>query len=92
MINFIKVEGKYYGDIILFALSTCGWCKKTKKFLEKNNVAFWYVYVDKLDGSELEECLQLQKQFSAREDPMVTIGENDCIVGYNIDKLNSILG
>lgn len=66
--------------------------KKTKKFLDNNNVAFSYVYVDKLDGSELEDCLQLKKQFNAREAyPMVTIGENDCIVGYNIDKLNNIL-
>ncbi|MFQ5905703.1 MAG: glutaredoxin family protein [bacterium] len=42
------VEGKKKGDVLLYALSTCGWCRKTKRLLEKLRVEYDYVYVDLL--------------------------------------------
>ncbi len=93
MINYTKVTGKNYGDIKLYALSTCGWCKKTKKFLDDNEVEYSYVYVDKITGPELEECLEVQKSYSSEESyPMVTIGTNDCIIGYDRARLEKIIG
>lgn len=93
MINYTKVEGKNYGDIKLYALSTCGWCKKTKQFLDDNGVAYSFVYVDKIDGQELQETLEVQKTYSSEEAyPMVTIGANECIVGYDRNKLEKIIG
>jgi len=92
MINYTKVDGNNYGDIKLFALSTCGWCKKTKKFLEDNNIAFSYVYVDKLTGDDLNECLEVQKKYNKEEAyPMVAIDEDSCILGYNKAKLEKIM-
>ncbi len=29
------VPGKNEGKFMLYALSTCGWCRKTKSFLDK---------------------------------------------------------
>lgn len=93
MINYTKVAGKNFGDIKLYALSTCGWCKKTKQFLDENGIEYSYVYVDKIDGEELDECLSVQKIYSSEEAyPMVTIGANECIVGYDREKLEKILG
>ena len=34
------VNGENKGDILLFALSTCGWCKKTREHLEKLNLEY----------------------------------------------------
>jgi len=31
--KMVHVEGKNAGQIILYALSTCGWCKKTRELL-----------------------------------------------------------
>jgi len=46
------VNGKDKGNVELYALSTCVWCKMTKALLEKMDVGFDYVYVDQLQGDE----------------------------------------
>jgi glutaredoxin len=56
MIDFKKVDGKDVGDIKMFALSTCGWCKKTKAFLSDHGIAYSYVDVDLLEGGEMDEA------------------------------------
>ena len=33
--NFKHVKGENKGNIVLFALSTCGWCNKTRKLIEE---------------------------------------------------------
>lgn len=44
------------GKVIMYGLSTCVWCKKTKKLLTDLGVDFDYVYVDRLEGKEEEEA------------------------------------
>ena len=52
--DFIKkVDGKKGKKIILFALSTCGWCDKTKALLNKLGVEYGYVDVDLLQNRDL---------------------------------------
>lgn len=92
MIEFTKVEGKDLGDIRLFALSTCVWCKKTKKYLEAHKVAFSYVYVDLLSDEDIKLCLEEQMKYSPEESyPLVAIGKSDCIVGYDKEKLDKLV-
>ena len=45
-LNFEHVKGVNKGDIKLYALSTCGWCGKTKELLNDLGVEFNYIYVD----------------------------------------------
>ncbi len=92
MIEFTKVEGKDYGNIRVFALSTCVWCKKTRKYLEDHNVAYSYVHVDKLSDEDAELCLQEQLKYAPEESyPLIAIGENECIVGYDKSKLSNLV-
>ena len=37
---------------VFYGLSTCIWCKRTRKFLKDQGVSFEYVYVDLLKGQE----------------------------------------
>ena len=37
------VKGENKGKITLYALSTCGWCKKTKKLLDDLGVEYHYI-------------------------------------------------
>ena len=49
LVNDMKMEhvdGKNAGNVLLFALSTCGWCGKTKELLKELGIAFDFVYVD----------------------------------------------
>ena len=50
------VDGKNRGNVMLFALSTCGWCAKTKDLLRQLGIAFDYTFVDLLDGKDQEKA------------------------------------
>ena len=41
-----KVDGKNVGDIFMYALSTCVWCRRTKALLNELGIAYQYVDVD----------------------------------------------
>ena len=56
------VPGENRGKITLYALSTCGWCQKTKNFLDELGVKYSYVYVDLLEGKERESVTFDAKQ------------------------------
>ena len=78
---------------IFYGLSTCQWCKKTRKFLEDQNVSFDFVYVDKLTGQERAHAIeQVRCWNSAVSFPTVVIDNDQCVVGYKPEKLKEALG
>ena len=58
------MDGKDTGKIILYALSTCIWCKKIKDFLSSKNIAFDYIYVDLLKGEERAQAINDVKRYA----------------------------
>lgn len=74
-----KVEGKDKGDIIIYTLSTCGWCKKTKNLLNELEVAFEYIDVD-LETSEVQE--KIEKMSPMMSYPTIVIGKK-VITGFD---------
>ena len=54
----IHVDGKDAGHVMLYALSTCGWCKKTKQLLRENNFKFEYLDVDKANRADRKKAIQ----------------------------------
>jgi glutaredoxin len=67
----------------LYALSTCGWCKKTKKFLDERNIDYEYEYVDLLTGAERARAMEeLTRWNPKRSFPTVVIDDGEVIVGY----------
>lgn len=86
------VEGKDKGKVVLFALSTCGWCKKTRMLLEELGINFNYIYVDLLSGDERSEAIEeVQKWNSQLSFPTVVINEEDVIVGFKEDEIREKL-
>ena len=78
---------------VFYGLSTCVWCKRTRKFLEDQGVQFDYVYVDKLKGQERAEAVeQVRRWNSAVSFPTVVVGDATCVVGYKPNKLKEVLG
>jgi glutaredoxin len=87
------VEGKDKGKIVLYALSTCVWCKKVKKLLKKLGVKYSYIFVDELKGKEKEKIIkQLEKWNPRCSFPTVVINNEKCIVGYKEDEIKEALG
>jgi len=81
--NWQHVEGENKGKLVLFALSTCGWCKKTRMLLEELGVEYEYIYVDLLEGSEREEAIEEIKRWNPQLSlPTLVINDERCIVGF----------
>jgi len=87
MADFEQVDGsKKEHELRLYAISTCGWCRKARSFLEGNDVAYEFVYVDNLEGAEqkkvVEEVAKLNPEGTF---PTLVVDGADVIVGFNND-------
>jgi len=86
------VPGKNAGHLVLYALSTCPWCKKTKKLLDDLGVEYDYADVDLLIGSEKEEAINILKKWNPRSSfPTLVINDGTCIIGYEEDQIRKAL-
>ncbi len=75
-----------------YGISTCVWCKKTRQFLEDNDIAFEFIYIDLLDGEEKEETRALVREWNPRESfPTVVIDEDSCVVGFRPEEIKGAL-
>ncbi|AET65470.1 glutaredoxin family protein [Methanothrix harundinacea] len=91
--GFERVEGEDRGDITLYALSTCVWCHKTKKLLERLGAKFRYVYVDLLEGDERDRTLEdVKKHNPSVTFPTTVIGGDKSIVGFKEREMKEALG
>lgn len=90
--NIEHVAGKNAGKIMLYALSTCGWCRKTKQLLSDMGVAYDFVDVDLLQGKEREETIETVKKWNpACSFPTLVINDNKCIVGFDENNIRKEL-
>ena len=87
------VGGKNKGHIMLYALSTCVWCKKTKSLLNNLGVDYYYIDVDLLEGKEKEkvknDLIRWNPQCSF---PTLVINNDKCIVGYKEKETKEAIG
>ncbi len=71
-------------DLVLFALSTCGWCRKARGFLDENDFAYRYVYLDKLEGKEQQDVLSVASRFNPKKTfPLLVIDNGDALIGFD---------
>jgi glutaredoxin len=77
------VDGKNKGTVMLYALSTCGWCAKTKELLRELGIAFDYTFVDLLEGKEQDGAMdQVEKWNPSGSFPTLVIDNKKSIVGF----------
>ncbi len=93
MAKMTHVKGRNKGHIVLYALSTCGWCKKTKKLLNDMGVEYYYVDTDLLEEEEKDKVLEEMEKWNPQcSFPTMVINSNTCIVGYDESKIDEVLG
>jgi glutaredoxin-like protein NrdH len=86
------VAGKKKGKIMLYALSTCGWCKKTKALLNELGVEYDYTDVDLLKGAEQEAAVrEIGKYNPGTNFPTIIINSKKCIIGFKEDEIREAL-
>ncbi|HII80107.1 MAG TPA: glutaredoxin family protein [Methanosarcina sp.] len=87
------VSGIDRGKVIMYGLSTCVWCKKTKKLLKDLGVDFEYIYVDRLEGEEENNAVEMIKRFNPSISfPTTIIKDEKAIVGFKEKEIRESLG
>ena len=87
------IEGKKKGDIILYALSTCVWCRKTKRLLNELGVDYHFVDVDLENPEEKEKINQTVLKWNPRGSyPTIIIDDAQCIIGYDPERIREVIG
>jgi len=87
-----KVKGeKKTKPVRLYALSTCGWCRKVKDLLNTQGVEYEYCDVDELTGAErkqtMDEVVKLNPHGSY---PTIVIG-GEVVIGFDEPKIKELL-
>ncbi len=89
----VRVTGKNNKHrVLLYALSTCAWCKKTKKFLNENDVEYEYVDVDLANDEDHEKIRQdIINRGSEPTYPTIIVDNKKVINGFRMDLLKEAL-
>jgi glutaredoxin-like protein NrdH len=92
--KFSNVSGKKsQHKVVLYALSTCAWCKMTKQFLKDNNIEYKYVDVDLCEEEDKQKIRQhIQSKGGPLSYPTIIIDDKVLITGLRKDKLKEALG
>lgn len=87
------IKGKNKGHIMLYALSTCVWCKKTRRLLNNLGVDYYYIDVDLLESEEKEKIRQDVKRWNPKcSFPTMVVNNEKCIVGYKEQETKETIG
>ena len=78
--------------VTIYALSTCLWCRKTKKFFEERHIPFEAVDYDKQDEATQDRMMKEMKAAGASGSfPFIKIG-SACTQGYDPAEFEKLLG
>jgi glutaredoxin-like protein NrdH len=89
----VKVSGRNNKHkVFVYALSTCAWCKQTKKFLKENEIEYEYVDVDLCDEEDQEKVSKDVLSKGGRLSyPAIIIDSKILINGFHVDKIKEAL-
>ena len=80
-------------QVVLYALSTCGWCRRAKKLLDENDVEYELVYVDELEGDERDAIVsEVAKWNPRRSFPTLVVDDRLSVAGFKPDQIKEALG
>jgi glutaredoxin len=79
------------GKVILYALSTCIWCRKTRHLLEQLGVAYDYEYVDLAASARADEIeAEIKKTMGHVSYPTI-VTDRGHVQGYRPDDIKKLL-
>ena len=82
---FVRKEGVQGDhDIVVYALSTCGFCKRALAFLDEKGLAYKYIYVDQIPLETKNEVKKiLLERFNEHVSfPFAVIDDSTHLVGF----------
>lgn len=91
--NKIKVPGNNNKHrVLVYALSTCAWCKMTKRFLNDHNIEYEYVDVDLATDEDHEKVRQdIINKGGEPSFPTLIVDNKTVIMGFRKDLIKEAL-
>ena len=88
-----KVQGKNKKHkVLLYTLSTCGWCKRAKEFLKDNDVEFEYIDIDLCNNQDRQKVRKdIQIRGGRLAYPTIIIDDKTLLTGLSPNKLREEL-
>jgi glutaredoxin-like protein NrdH len=88
-----KVRGKNNKHkVLLYAISTCVWCRRAKKFLTENNIEYEYVDVDLCSKEDREKIRETIMSRGGRLSyPTVIVDDRILVMGFDEGRLREVL-
>ena len=87
MAERIHVDGTDKGDILVYGLSTCVWCKKAKSFFEAKGIAYDYIFVDLLEGEEKKRVLDEVAKWNPKVSFPTIVINGSCVAGFKEEEI-----
>jgi len=85
-------------DVHLYALSTCPYCRMTKKFLDEHEIAYELTEVDLLEGSPSDPdtpkgavAAEVKRLSGGTSFPVLVV-DDEVVVGFNKSRISQVLG
>lgn len=79
-------------DVHLYALSTCPYCRMTRRYLDENGITYEITEVDLLEGDEKQVAIETVKSISGGTSFPVLVVRDEVIVGFNKSRMADVLG
>lgn len=91
--NTTKVPGKNKRHkVLMYAISTCAWCRKTKSFLKDLEIEYEYIDVDLCNKEDREKIrIDIQNRGGRTSYPTIIIDNKTLITGFHEDKIKEAL-
>jgi len=87
----VKGEDKRH-KVLLYAISTCAWCKMTKKFLKEKGVQYEYVDVDLCSREERQKIREeIDRKGWRPSYPVLVVDDQKVVVGFHKDEIEEAL-
>lgn len=79
-------------SIHLYALTTCPYCRMTKRYLDDHGITYEMTEVDLLEGDEKQAVVDEVKRLSGGTSFPVLTADGQVVVGFNKSKMADLLG
>jgi glutaredoxin len=89
----IKVPGKNNRHrVLMYAISTCGWCKRAKKFLRDNNINYEYVDIDLCSREDRDRIREdITSRGGRLSFPTIIVDDRILIISFQEEKIREAL-
>lgn len=84
---------KKKGKIVIYALSTCGWCKRAKQMLKDADIEYDYIDVDLVKGTEdRQKVVDTVKKWNPfKSFPTIVLDDKECIIGFDEPRIIKVI-